>query len=101
MTDGPLARTLALPAIILSAFAEELVYRGYLIVRLERLFRSTSLAVLITTVMFASYHLYQGLIPAMGIAAGGLVYAVSFCSMRRLWPLCMAHALHNFIFYLR
>ena len=90
-----------LPAIILGAFAEELVYRGYLIVRLERLFRSTSLAVLITTALFASYHLYQGLIPALGIAAGGLVYAISFCSMRRLWPLCITHTLHNLAVYLR
>jgi membrane protease YdiL (CAAX protease family) len=71
--------------------------RGYLIARFERLLRSTWLAVLITTVMFGSYHLYQGVGPAIVIAASGLVYAAAFCWFRRLWPLCVAHALADFI----
>ena len=87
-------------ACIASGFSQELVFRGYLIARLERLLGSTSLAILITTVMFGSYHLYQGFVPAIGIAVSGLVYAVSFCLFRRLWPICVAHALHNFMYYL-
>jgi membrane protease YdiL (CAAX protease family) len=98
--DGMLAHFLLLVECIASGFSQELVYRAYLIARLERLLRSTPLAVVIATGMFGSVHVYQGFVHAMGAAAVGLVYAVSFCLLRRLWPLCVAHALHNFILYL-
>jgi membrane protease YdiL (CAAX protease family) len=74
--------------------------RGYLIARLERLLRSTWLPVLISSVLFGSCHLYQGVQRAIAVFAVGLVYAVWFCFLRRLWPLCMAHAATNIIHYL-
>ena len=79
------------------AFAEELVMRGYLIPRLERLLRSTLAAVLVTTILFASYHLYQGPAGVISAATTGLVYAVSFCLFRRLWPVCVAHLVWNML----
>jgi membrane protease YdiL (CAAX protease family) len=82
-----------------SAFVEELVVRGYLFVRLEQLLRSTSRAVVITALLFASYHLYQGITPAIMDVPVGIVYALWFSWCRRLWPLCAAHALHNFLIY--
>jgi membrane protease YdiL (CAAX protease family) len=82
------------------AFSEELVMRGYLIPRLEYLLRSTWIAVLISTAMYASYHIYHGVVGAIGVGATGLVYAVSFCLLRRLWPVCLAHTLHNFVLHL-
>ena len=90
---------LLLAVCIMSGFAEELVMRGYLIPRLERLLRSTWIAVIITSVLFGSYHLYQGIMPAAMIVVNGLVFAISFCWCRRLWPLCLAHAMHNFLLY--
>lgn len=94
-SEGIVAFILALAAWSANGFAEELVMRGYLIARLERLLRSTWQAVLVSTLLFASYHLYQGPIGAIGAATFGLVCAVSFCIFRRLWPLCVAHALWN------
>ena len=88
---------LLLIAMAASSFMQEVVFRGYLIARLERLLQSTALAVLITTVFFASYHAYQGTFYMIGTAAIGLVYAMSFCHLRRLAPLCVAHTLHNFL----
>ena len=32
----------------------------------------------------------------IGTAAIGFVYAIAFCLLRRLWPLCVAHALGNY-----
>lgn len=87
-------------ACAVGGFSQELVMRGYLIARLERLLGSTWLPVLITSLLHASYHLYQGVVPTIGQAAIGVVLAVSFCLTRRLWPLCVAHALANFVFYL-
>jgi membrane protease YdiL (CAAX protease family) len=96
--EGLPATLLFLVATVASAFWQEFVYRGYLIPRFERLFRSTWAAVLITTAMFASYHVYYGdAASVIGIAAMGLVYATAFCFLRRLWPLWLAHALHNIL----
>jgi membrane protease YdiL (CAAX protease family) len=86
-------------AVIVGVFVEELVFRGYLIPRFERLLRSTWVAVVVTTAMFASCHMYQGAAGAIGAAAIGFVYAIAFCLLRRLWPLCVAHALHNIVIY--
>ncbi len=80
-----------------NGFAEELVIRGYLFSHLERLLRSTWSALSITFLLFASYHLYQGIGPTLCIAVVGLVYGSAFCLFRRLWPLVFAHAITNFI----
>ena len=97
-TQDGLLRFLLLSATCLcTAFAEELVMRGYLLTRLERLLRSTGLAILITAALFGSYHVYQGTIGLVGATAVGLVYGTAFCLQRRLWPVCIAHAMWNFI----
>ena len=81
---------------VANGFAEELVMRAYLITRLERLLGSGSLAVLVSSLLFASYHIYYGpgvtLIHAVlfGLAFGGL-----YLLLRRVWPLALAHALIN------
>lgn len=86
---------LLLVASVVNGFAEELLMRAYLIVRLERLLASTWAAVAVTTVLFASYHIYQGPAATISVAAIGLLFAVSFCLFRRLWPLCIAHAVFD------
>jgi membrane protease YdiL (CAAX protease family) len=96
---GVLGYVLLLIGIAASASTEEFVFRGYLIPRLERLLRSTWLAVLISTVMFGGCHLYQGTASAIVVGADGFVYAAMFCLTRRLWPLCIAHTLGNAVFY--
>ena len=98
--DGIATFLLVLATYVASGFVQELVMRAYLIARLERLLRSTGLAVVVTSVLFGSYHLYQGFAPAIGAAGVGLVYAIWFCLFRRLWPLCVAHAVGNLMIYL-
>lgn len=80
-------------AYVANAFAEELVMRGYLVPRFERLLGSSLKAVLLTSVLFGSYHLYQGAHGAGSALVLGLVYGAVFCWSRRLWPLVAAHAL--------
>ncbi len=98
--EGPAEYLLLLVACLAGGFAEELAMRGYLIPRLERLLRSSWLAIVVSSVLFGSYHIYHGVAPAIGLAATGLVYGVAFWWFRRLWPLCLAHALTNFTIYL-
>ncbi len=92
---GLLAGLLVLGSCIATGFAEELVMRGYLLTRFERLLHSTWLALLVTTALFASYHVYQGPAGLIHATAIGLVYGTAYCVQRRLWPLCIAHAITN------
>lgn len=80
-----------------NAFAEELVVRGYLIDRFERLFGSRFDAVLLSSTAFASYHVYQGLGAAIDLFLFGLVLGIVFVRSRRLWPCVVAHALWNLL----
>ena len=95
--EGTAAFCLLFVACAAGGVSGELVMRGYLIPRLERLLRSSWAAVLVTSLLFVSYRLYQGVTPVVTDVAFGLVCAAWFCLLRRLWPLCLAHAIHNFI----
>lgn len=85
---------------IANGFAEELVMRGYLIPRFEQLLGSSIKAVLLTAVLFGSYHLYQGVLGAGSALVFGLVYGAIFCWSRRLWPLVAAHTFSNLRAYI-
>ena len=79
----------------LSAFAEEVVTRAYLITRLAVLLRSRGEAVLVAAIVFASYHAYQGAFGTAHAFVFGIVYGVAFLATGRLWPLVIGHALYN------
>ncbi len=95
--DGIITTCLALIVCGVAASAEELVSRGYLIARLERLLGGTGLAVVVSTALFASLHIYQGTLGVVNATVTGLAYATWFCLFRRLWPLCLVHAANNFV----
>jgi membrane protease YdiL (CAAX protease family) len=91
--EGIAGGLLLLTASLANGFAEELVMRGYLLTRLELLLHSTGLSVLVTTLLFASYHIYQGAVGVAAMAVLGMIYGGAFCCQRRLWPVCIAHAI--------
>gem|GEM_PF-1238311 len=94
---GLLGGCLVLAVSVANGFAEELVMRGYLLTRFERLLHSTPLAVLVTTALFASYHVYQGPAGLIHAAAVGLIYGTIYSFQRRLWPVCIAHAIADIV----
>ncbi len=82
---------------IVSSFAEEVIYRGFLITRLEELFggrtrMATVAAITLSAVIFGFAHFEWG---AMGIGQTTLMGAalgISFLfTGRSLWPLILAH----------
>jgi len=95
--EGVAQHLLLLASSLANGFAEEFVMRGYLLTRFERLLRSTWLAVLITTTLFAGCHLYQGTSGVVNAVVFGLVMGISYCLLRRLWPLCFAHAIADVV----
>src|SRR5262249_21506766 len=78
-------------------FSEELITRGFMFSRLEQLLRSTWKALVITTALFASWHVYQGMRGVVSAGVTGLVYGAAFWWLRRIWPVAIAHAVADFV----
>lgn len=86
---------------IIGGFTEELLFRGFLVNRFEKLFSkvpvSVVLAVVIQALIFGQQHMYyQGVIGLVETGTIGLVAGAIyiFCG-RRLWPLIISHGLIN------
>jgi membrane protease YdiL (CAAX protease family) len=94
---GPLpAGPFEWPVMIGSAFAsallEELSIRGYLLTRLRTILRSSAQAVIISSFVWAGYHVFQGLVPTAVHVVEGLFLGWAFLKLKRIWPLAIAHA---------
>ncbi len=82
-------------AMIANSLVEEFVTRAYLITRLSQLLKQRRLAVLASTGLFASYHIYQGFAGVAFAFIFGLLMSVSFVVLGRIWPAVIAHTLYN------
>lgn len=74
-----------------NGFTEELVMRGYLITRIERLMKSTGFALFASTFLFSMYHAYQGAVSVVSALIFGMLAGIVFVRTRRLWPVVLAH----------
>ena len=75
----------------LNPFFEELVVRAYLMTGIKALTNSALLAIVISTGLQASYHLYQGV--PMALSAGGmfLIFSIFYAKTNRITPIILAH----------
>jgi membrane protease YdiL (CAAX protease family) len=80
-----------------AAFGEELLFRAFLITRLEALLGSsrgaTRLAVAIQAVLFGCAHAFQGPTGMLTSFAIGLLFGAVYARGRNLWPIIIAHGL--------
>ncbi|MEV7023165.1 CPBP family intramembrane glutamic endopeptidase [Kitasatospora sp. NPDC093558] len=85
------------PVLVLSAWQnailEEVVVLGYLLRRLGQLGWSWPAAVVASSVLRGSYHLYQGVGGLVGNMVMGAVFCLAYRRWGRVMPLVMAHAL--------
>lgn len=79
----------------IAAFAEEILYRGFLLPRFEKILRSPFLSVLLTAIIFSGSHIYQGMTGVLGAFMVGILFGVAFVVFRRIWPLVIAHCVVN------
>jgi membrane protease YdiL (CAAX protease family) len=77
---------------ILNAFLEELVFMGYGFNQFAAK-RGPIFALALMVLLRMLLHTYQGPIHVLGIATFSLLFGLVYWSLRRLWPLIMAHAL--------
>ena len=94
----------SVPVLILAAAGnaalEEVVVVGYLLTRLQEMGWRTWAAVLGSSVLRGSYHLYQGFGAFVGNAIMGVVFALFYLRTRRVLPLVIAHLILDVVAYL-
>lgn len=86
-------------AVIPGAAHEELIVRAFLMTEVAELSGSWPLAVLTSVGFQTLYHLYQGTPAALMAAGSFFVSAVYYANTRRITPVILAHALHNFLYF--
>lgn len=84
-------------AAVQNAVVEEVIAVGYLLRRLKELTWGVPSAILASSLLRGGYHLYQGIGPALGNVAMGLVFAWVYHRTGRLWPLIVAHGVIDIV----
>lgn len=89
-----------LPLVLISSIGtgywEELFFRAYLDGQFKRLGLSPARAAAAGLLLFASGHIYQGLMPALGTAIIGAVLLYAFRRTRNLHAVALGHGFYNF-----
>jgi membrane protease YdiL (CAAX protease family) len=93
----PMGHWWTVPALLLNsaeaALLEEVIVVGFLITRLRQLDWTPFAAIAASSLLRASYHLYQGWGGFLGNLAMGVLFATLFLRWRRTWPFVIAHFL--------
>ena len=82
------------------ALVEEIIVVAFLADRMRRLGRSWWTVAIVSSVLRASYHLYQGVGPALGNLVMGLVFVWCYRRYGRVMPLLVAHFLRYAVGFL-
>lgn len=81
------------PVVLFVGVYEEILFRGFLLPRLQTIFGSSAAAILVSAALFGAAHYpTQGLEGAMQTGAVGLVLAILVTRLRNLWPAILTHA---------
>ena len=89
----------------LAAFGEELIFRGYLMNTLARVFGNKNgswiFACIINSILFGVGHMYQGISGVILLGIVGLLYALFYLgSGRNLWVPILIHGLYDTLAFL-
>lgn len=83
--------------VIVVAAAEETIFRGYLILRLQAVFASPVVAVVLSAVIFALGHGYEGSAGVVTVGVMGLVLALVYLWRQSLVAPMVMHFLQDFL----
>jgi membrane protease YdiL (CAAX protease family) len=88
---------LAAVLVAVVAVAEETIFRGYLLLRLQTLLRSPVLALLLSSVIFSLGHGYEGSAGLVTVGVMGAVFAIIYLWRRSLVAPIVMHFLQDFL----
>ncbi len=83
--------------VVVVAFAEETIFRGYLILRLKNTTKSAAVAVLASAAIFSFGHGYEGSAGVITVGAVGAVFAVIYLWRGSLIAPMVMHFLLDFV----
>ena len=72
-------------------FFEELIARAYMITEIKYLTNSATVAVIVSTLFQATYHLYQGVPLALAAGANFFLWSLFYAKTNRITPIILAH----------
>jgi len=93
--DSPWQIPLALAAGLATGYREEFFFRPYLLLRLRSSGAGTAAAVLLSTALFASCHVYEGAGGILLAVLEGIGFSALFLRIPSLHLLAFAHGLYN------
>ncbi len=96
VTDDSLTRSVLPLSLLVSAFYEEILFRGYLWSRLSRLTAQPTVSLVLVSTLFALTHLY-GPTGTLYVGMFGLVFGFLFWVFRKLPRLIIAHWAFNML----
>jgi len=94
---GPAELALALTLVAVVAVAEETIFRGYLILRFSAITRRPAVAALLSAIVFALGHGYEGTTGVATIGVMGFGLAVVYLWRRTLVAPAVMHFLQDFM----
>jgi membrane protease YdiL (CAAX protease family) len=83
--------------LLLNPFFEELIVRAYVISEVQFFTGSSFLAILVSVAIQSSYHLYQGLVPALLTTSLFTVFSLYYVRTKRITPVIIAHMFFDFL----
>jgi uncharacterized protein len=87
----------AILLVIVVAFSEEIIFRGYLILRFKGATASTFWAVLFSTLVFSLGHSYEGSAGLVTVGAMGLKFSLIYLWRGNLITVITMHFLQDFV----
>lgn len=94
---GPAEFLLASVLVVVVAIAEEIIFRGYLILRLKAVTGSAVAAAILSSIVFALGHGYEGTAGVVTVGFMGLFFALVYLSRKSLVAPIVMHFLQDFI----
>ncbi|WPO79133.1 type II CAAX endopeptidase family protein [Flavobacterium sp. KACC 22761] len=83
---------------VTAGITEELIFRGYLLPRLELLFKNKILAIVVSSILFGFLHIgYGTLLNVIGPTVIGLVFAIQYEKYRNIKILIFCHFLWDLL----
>jgi membrane protease YdiL (CAAX protease family) len=95
--QGPAEYLLAFLLVAVVAVAEEVIFRGYMILRLTEITRSSVAAILLSSVIFALGHGYEGTVGVVTVGFMGLAFAIVYVWTGSLAAPILMHFLQDFV----
>jgi len=80
---------------LVTGYREELFFRSYLLTRFSQASLPVAAGIGMSTLLFASGHVYQGLAGFAVAVIQGLYFSVLFIRLKNIHPLAIAHGLYN------